>query len=65
MPFKVLKNSGYKPPEIELFHRRARLAERVAAAADDAERQRLLAELGALEQAIALRLEGLRLNERL
>lgn len=65
MPFKVLKNAGYKPPEIELFHRRARLAAQAAATADAAERTRLLAELATLEQAIALRLEGLRLSERL
>ena len=65
MPFKVLKNAGYQPPEIALFHRRAQLAAQAAAAADEAERARLLAELGALEQAIALRLEGMRLSERL
>ncbi len=65
MPFKVLRNAGYKPPEIELFHRRARLAAQAAATLDAGERQRLLAELGTLEQAIALRLEGLRLSERL
>ncbi len=65
MPFKVLKNAGYKPPEIELFHRRSRLAAQAAATLDAGQRQRVLAELGALEQAIALRLEGLRLSERI
>lgn len=65
MPFKVLKNAGYKPPEIELFHRRAQLAAQAAAATDEAGRTRLLAELCALEQALALRLEGMRLSERL
>lgn len=65
MPFKVLKNAGYKPPEVELFHRRARLAAAAAATADEALRKRLLAELCSLEQAIALRLEGMRLSERL
>jgi len=65
MPFKVLKNAGYRPPEIGLFRRRAELATRVAAAADEAERLRLLHELGALERALALRLEGMRLSGRL
>jgi len=65
MPFKVLKNAGYRPPEIGLFRRRAELATRVAAAADEAERLHLLHELGALERALALRLEGMRLSGRL
>ena len=55
MPFlAVLKNAGYQPPEIALFHRRAQLAA-AAASGGRAEQTRLLAELGALEQAIALR----------
>ena len=65
MPFKVLKNAGYRPPEIGLFRRRAELATRVAAAADEAERLRLPHELGALERALALRREGMRLSGRL
>ena len=65
MPFKVLKNAGYRPPEIGLFRRRAELAARVAAATDAAERVRLLGELGDLERALALRLEGMRLSGRL
>lgn len=27
LPFKILKNAGIAPPEIELFHERARLRE--------------------------------------
>lgn len=65
MPFKVLKNAGYRPPEIALFQRRAELAAQAEAATDEIERRRLLAERAALEQALALRLEGLRLSERL
>jgi hypothetical protein len=65
MPFKVLKNAGYRPPEIGLFRRRAELAARVATAAGEAERLRLLDELGALERSLALRLEGMRLSGRL
>lgn len=65
MPFKVLRNAGYRPPEIEIFHQRARLADQLAAATGEAERLALRAELSALEQAIALRLEGMRISERL
>ena len=64
MPFKVLKNAGYRPPEIGLFRRRAELAARVAEAADEAECLRLLDELGVLEHALALRLEAMRLSGR-
>lgn len=65
MPFKVLKNAGYRPPEIGLFRRRAELAARVATAAGETERLHLLDELGALERSLALRLEGMRLSGRL
>ncbi len=65
LPFKILKNAGVPPPEIELFHRRARLREQLAAAASDAEREALGARLAELEQAIALRLEGMRASGKL
>lgn len=65
LPFKLLKNAGYRPPEVGWFHQRARLRERVAAAPEGDERRRLQAELSALEQWLALRLERLRLSERL
>lgn len=63
MPFKILKDAGYAPPELALFHERARL--RAAVAADPAEQQRLQQALSELEQALALRLESLRLNATL
>ena len=65
MPFKILKDAGVAPPEVELFHERARLREAIEACADQAERDRLRKELGILEAKIALRLEALRGNARL
>ncbi|MDN3919000.1 DnaJ family domain-containing protein [Roseateles violae] len=61
MPFKILKNAGYAPPELGLFHERACLRAALAAAGDEGEtQQRLQRELAELEQRIALRLESLR-----
>lgn len=62
MPFKILKNAGIAPPEVALFHRRAALREQLERCADPAERARLQQTLSELEQAIALRLEGMRLS---
>lgn len=62
MPFKILKNAGIAPPEVALFHRRAALREQLERCADPAERTRLQQTLSELEQAIALRLEGMRLS---
>ena len=65
MPFKILKDAGVAPPEIELFHERARLRAAIAGSADEAERGRLSRELALLEARISLRLEALRGNARL
>ena len=65
MPFKILRDAGIAPPEVELFHERARLRAAIEASADAAERERLGKELGILEAKIALRLEALRLNAKL
>ena len=65
LPFKMLKDAGYAPPEIALFHERAKLTAAVEAAKDDAERVRLQRELSELEQKIALRLESLRIHRSL
>lgn len=65
LPFKILKNAGLPPPEIEMFHKRARLREQLAAAASEPERRALAVQLGEVEQAIALRLEGMRVSGRL
>lgn len=60
MPFKILKDAGVVPPEIELFHQRARLREQVAALPPGSERDALNQKLVELEQVISLRLEALR-----
>jgi hypothetical protein len=62
MPMKILKDAGAAPPEIEMFHERARLKQRIASATDQGERQRLQLRLVELEAVIALRLEAMRLN---
>jgi hypothetical protein len=65
LPFKILKNAGVTPPEVDLFHKRAELRQQLEAATTDAERNTLKRRLGELELAIALRLEGMRVNGRL
>jgi hypothetical protein len=65
MPFKILKDAGVPPPEIELFHERARLRQALEACADESGREALRRQLSELEQKIALRLEALRINARL
>ena len=65
MPFKILKDAGVPPPEIELFHERARLRRAVENCTDAAEREVLRRQLAELEQRIALRLEALRINSTL
>jgi len=60
MAFKILKDAGAAPPEIELFHERAALAAALRTCSDDSERTRRMRQLSELEQKIALRLETLR-----
>ena len=45
MAFKILKDAGVAPPEIELFHERARLRAALEASTDDAEKERIRGEL--------------------
>ncbi len=65
LPFKILKNAGVPPPEIELFHRRASLREQLLEAKAEEERRNLIAKLSEVEQLIALRLEGMRTGGKL
>jgi hypothetical protein len=65
LPFKILKNAGVPPPEIELFHRRAALRRELAAAPYEQERKALQQRLSELEQFIALRLESMRVSGKL
>ena len=65
MPYKILKNAGVMPPEIELFHQRAALRREIELTHDEAARKTLQRKLAELEQFIALRLEGLRAKGRI
>ncbi len=65
MPFKVLKDAGVVPAEVEWFHERARLRAALEAATGEEERRKLQVKLTELEQKIALRLEALRIDSRL
>lgn len=60
MGFKILKDAGVVPPEVELLRERSRLRQALEAASTDRERQELRASLSELEQKIAVRLEALR-----
>ena len=59
MPFKILKNAGFHPPEVELFNERAALADQLRHCTDDATRMALGRRLSELQQRLALRLESL------
>lgn len=63
--FKILKDAGFAPPEIALFHERARLRAMLESDASSETRKSLERELSELEQKIALRLESLRINSQL
>ena len=60
MPFKILKDAGVVPPEIELMKQRASLREKLSACTEPAEADQIKRELSALELSISLRLESLR-----
>lgn len=65
LPFKILKNANLPPAEVELFKKRARLRAELEASTDEAERRRLQQQLAELEQALAVRLEGMRASGKL
>lgn len=65
LPFKILKDAGVSPPELELFHRRAALRQQLAECSAESQRLVLQQRLSELEQVIALRLESLRAGGRL
>ncbi len=62
MPFKILKDAGFVPPEVELFHVRAALVAALGRCADEVQQKALRQQLSELEQRLALRLEALRVN---
>ncbi len=65
MPFKVLKNAGCVPPEVELFQQRAALAAELARCSDANTQLTLRTRLSELEQKLAVRLESLRAHQSL
>lgn len=65
MPFKILKNAGSPPPEVEIFRKRAALRAELEAAASEEQRRQLQQRLSELEQALSLRLEGMRASGQL
>ena len=65
LPFKILKNAGVMPPEIELFHRRAALRRELAEVTSEDERKAVRQRLSEVEQFIALRLERMRITGKL
>jgi hypothetical protein len=62
MGMKILKDAGVVPPEVEMMKEAAALEARLAACADEAERMALQRQLSQKRQAIALRLEKLRMS---
>ena len=64
LSMKILKDAGAAPPEIAMFHERARLRRLLEATADARVRAPLQLRLAELEQKIALRLESLRARRR-
>jgi Domain of unknown function (DUF1992) len=62
MGMKILKDAGVVPPEVEAMQRAAALKSEIDTCTDAAERQVLQQRLSELQQAIALRLEGLQRN---
>jgi hypothetical protein len=62
MAFKMLKDAGFAPPEIALFHERAALKAKCETTLDADERAALEKKLSALSQAISLRLEALQVR---
>lgn len=62
MPFKMLKDSGFVPPEIELMREIEALRAALAGAADDAAARPARQALSEKRQQLALRMEKLRFS---
>jgi Domain of unknown function (DUF1992) len=62
MGMKILKDAGVLPHEVELMREAAALEQRIASCSDEAECRALQRQLADKRQAIALRLEKLRLS---
>lgn len=64
MPFKILKDAGVVPHEVELMKQRAQLRSELQTATDPARIAELQQQLALLEQTISLRMEALRRQTR-
>lgn len=60
LPFKILKDAGVVPPEVEVMREISALQQRLAAAADPSEQRALQQQIAEKRQHLALRLERLR-----
>jgi hypothetical protein len=60
MPFKVLKQAGFVPPEVDAMHARQTLREALAACSNEQERREYQRQLADLELSVAVRIETLR-----
>jgi hypothetical protein len=65
MPFKILKDAGIVPPEIEAMHEVAALKKALHECTDPDAQHALRQRISEKQQAIALRLEKLRTSGRL
>ena len=65
LPFKMLKEAGIVPPEVEAMRELAALKSELEACTDADSQQALRQRISDRQQAIALRLEGMRMSGRL
>jgi hypothetical protein len=65
MGFKILKDAGVVPHEVEMFRQIAALKQALHASIDEAEATALRRRIAELQQAVALRLEKLATSRRL
>ena len=62
MPFKMLKDSGYAPPEVQLMRDIAALQGKLEGRPDDEEARAVRRRLSEMRQQLALRMEKLRIS---
>jgi Domain of unknown function (DUF1992) len=62
MAFKMLKDSGFIPPEIAAFRERAELRKQLSECGDKEVRKHIALALSQLEQKLSLRLEAMRVH---
>ena len=60
MAYKILKNAGYVPAEVEMVQRLATLREQLDATRGEAEQRELRIKIAELQQKVAMMLEAMR-----